>query len=65
MNKRIILAAIIISAAALALTPLLHSTGLATGPLSEPQKNNAVFLQNIEVTAGFLLKLDLVQQITT
>ncbi|MBI4162812.1 MAG: hypothetical protein HY513_03950 [Candidatus Aenigmarchaeota archaeon] len=61
--KRVIFAAILISIAALALTPLLQSTGLATAPLSELPKSSSVFLQNVKITQGSLIQLTIVRQI--
>ncbi len=60
--KRIIILAAIISLIALGLSPLLQSTGLATAPLSEIPKHNTIFLQNVQITSGSLLKLDMVKQ---
>lgn len=63
MNKKIVLVAVIISLAALAATPLLQSTGLATAPLSEIHETNIVFLRNIDVISGSLIKLDLTKHL--
>ncbi len=63
MNKHVIAVAVVISLAALAITPLLQSTGLATAPLSEMQENSVLFLQEIKITSGSLLKLDIIKHL--
>lgn len=54
MNKMIIVMALVVSITALALTPLLQSTGMVAEPLAKEQLPKSSFIQEIIVQSGVL-----------
>ena len=51
----VVVVALIISITAIAVTPLLQSTGLASKPLAEKPDEKALFLQDIIIKGGALI----------
>ena len=63
INKIIIIAALTISIAALAFTPLFQSTGMATEPLAKEKLPKSFFIQEVVVQSGLLEFLNITKTV--